>query len=77
MDFKWIVLHSSDSVAGLNVYSMLKHETVVLTLAAVEKIEEKLLKQMHKQDFRDHKFLRQRAHLQVQPHLPAGVERPW
>lgn len=35
-------------VYGLNVYSMLKHETLVLTLAAVEKIEKKLLYQMHK-----------------------------
>lgn len=33
---------------GLNVYSMLKHETLVLTLAAVEKIQQKLLYQMHK-----------------------------
>ncbi|XP_041354179.1 39S ribosomal protein L4, mitochondrial-like [Gigantopelta aegis] len=35
-------------VYGLNVYSMLKHETLVLTLAAVEKIEQKLLYEMHK-----------------------------
>ncbi|KAK3580874.1 hypothetical protein CHS0354_032936 [Potamilus streckersoni] len=35
-------------VYGLNVYSMLKHETLVLTLAAVEKLEKKLLAQMHK-----------------------------
>ncbi|XP_033735362.1 39S ribosomal protein L4, mitochondrial-like isoform X2 [Pecten maximus] len=35
-------------VYGLNVFSMLKHETLVLTLAAVEKIEKKLLYQMHK-----------------------------
>lgn len=34
-------------VYGLNVYSILKHETLVLTLAAVEKIEKKLLEQMH------------------------------
>lgn len=34
-------------VYGLNVYSMLKHETLVLTLAAVEKIEEKLVEAMH------------------------------
>ncbi|XP_050405149.2 39S ribosomal protein L4, mitochondrial [Patella vulgata] len=33
---------------GLNVYSMLKHETLVLTLAAVEKLEEKLLYQLHR-----------------------------
>lgn len=37
-------------VYGLNVYSMLKHETLVLTLAAVEKIEEKLVKAMYEQD---------------------------
>lgn len=35
-------------VYGLNVFSMLKHETLVLTLAAVEKIEQKLLYEMHK-----------------------------
>ncbi|GAB1605964.1 39S ribosomal protein L4, mitochondrial, partial [Argonauta hians] len=34
-------------VYGLNVYSMLKHETLILTLAAVEKIEQKLLFQLH------------------------------
>ncbi|CAL1531239.1 unnamed protein product [Lymnaea stagnalis] len=32
---------------GLNVYSMLKHDTLVLTLAAVEKIEGKLLDELH------------------------------
>ena len=35
-------------VSALNVYSMLKHETVVLTLAALERLEEQLLFQMHK-----------------------------
>lgn len=30
-------------VYGLNVRDMLKHETLILTLAAVEKIEQKLL----------------------------------
>ena len=34
----WIML----CLHVLNVYSMLKHETLVLTLAALEKIEEKL-----------------------------------
>lgn len=34
-------------VYGLNVYSMLKHHTLVLTLSAVEKIEERLLHHMH------------------------------
>lgn len=32
---------------GLNVYGILKHETLVLTLAAVEKLEKKLLEKMH------------------------------
>jgi len=32
---------------GLNVYSMLKHETLVLTVAAVERIEERLLSHVH------------------------------
>ncbi|XP_045178237.2 39S ribosomal protein L4, mitochondrial-like [Mercenaria mercenaria] len=34
-------------VYGLNVYSMLKHETLILTLSAVEKIEKKLLEKLH------------------------------
>ncbi|XP_067680386.1 large ribosomal subunit protein uL4m-like [Haliotis asinina] len=42
-------------VYGLNVYSMLKHETLVLTLAAVEKLEKKLLYQMYKTEM-DTKF---------------------
>ncbi|KAK2180625.1 hypothetical protein NP493_435g02057 [Ridgeia piscesae] len=45
-------------VYGLNVYSLLKHETLVLTLPALEKIEEKLLLQMHKADHREKKFSR-------------------
>jgi large subunit ribosomal protein L4 len=36
---------------GLNVYSMLKHDTLVLTTAAVNKIEEKLLYQLNRPDF--------------------------
>ncbi|KAI0208004.1 39S ribosomal protein L4, mitochondrial [Lamellibrachia satsuma] len=43
-------------VYGLNVYSMLKHETLILTLSALEKIEEKLLFQMHKADHHEKKF---------------------
>jgi len=43
-------------VYGLNVYSMLKHETVVLTLAALERIEERLLRQMHSVEFREVPF---------------------
>ncbi|KAL4216956.1 54S ribosomal protein L4 mitochondrial [Mactra antiquata] len=34
-------------VYGLNVYSILKHNTLVLTLAAVDKIEKKLLERLH------------------------------
>ncbi|KAF4523458.1 hypothetical protein B566_EDAN008867 [Ephemera danica] len=37
-------------VYGLNVYSMLKHETLVLTLDAVKRIEEKLLYHLHRPD---------------------------
>lgn len=35
-------------VYGLNVYSMLKHDTLVLTRSAVDVIEEKLLTHLHK-----------------------------
>ncbi|KAF6017379.1 mRpL4 [Bugula neritina] len=41
---------------GLNVYSMLKHETVVLTLSAVEKIEERLLYHLHRSGCVQQKF---------------------
>lgn len=34
-------------VYGLNVYSMLKHSTLVLTVAAAEKIEERILKNLN------------------------------
>lgn len=34
-------------VYGLNVYSMLKHETLVLTVAAAEKIQERILHHFH------------------------------
>ncbi|XP_014673627.1 PREDICTED: 39S ribosomal protein L4, mitochondrial-like [Priapulus caudatus] len=34
-------------VYGLNVYSMLKHETLVLTMAALERIEDRLLTHLH------------------------------
>uniref|UniRef100_A0A131XK21 Large ribosomal subunit protein uL4m n=1 Tax=Hyalomma excavatum TaxID=257692 RepID=A0A131XK21_9ACAR len=37
-------------VYGLNVHSMLKHDTLVLTLSAVEEIENKLLFHMHRTD---------------------------
>ena len=35
------------SISGLNVHSMLKYETLVLTLPALELIEEKLLRCLH------------------------------
>lgn len=35
-------------VYGLNVYSMLKHDTLILTKAAVELIESKLLTHLHR-----------------------------
>lgn len=35
---------------GLNVYSMLKHDTLVLTQAAVERIQEKILFHLHRID---------------------------
>ena len=37
-------------VYGLNVYSMLKHDTLVLTRAAVEKIQEKIQFQFNRID---------------------------
>ena len=43
-------------ISGLNCYSMLKHETLVLTLAAVEKIEQKLLFQMYRADLKEPKY---------------------
>jgi large subunit ribosomal protein L4 len=38
------------SITGLNVYSMLKHQTLVLTLAALERIEERMLFHLHRND---------------------------
>ena len=35
---------------GLNTYSMLKHDTLVLTVDAVRHIEERLLFQLHRTD---------------------------
>jgi len=40
-------------VYGLNCYSMLKHETLVLTTTAVNRIEEKLLFHFHRMDAHD------------------------
>ncbi|XP_066246292.1 large ribosomal subunit protein uL4m [Euwallacea similis] len=37
-------------VYGLNVYSMLKHDTLVLTRSAVDVIEEKILTNLHRND---------------------------
>nr|CAD7257543.1 unnamed protein product [Timema shepardi] len=37
-------------VYGLNVYSMLKHDTLVLTMAAVDQLEEKLLFHLNRTD---------------------------
>jgi large subunit ribosomal protein L4 len=39
-------------VYGLNVYSMLKHDTLVLTKAAVERITEKILFALNRQEIR-------------------------
>lgn len=35
-------------VYGLNVYSMLKYETLVLTKAAVDRLQSRLLYQLHR-----------------------------
>ena len=40
-------------VYGLNVYSMLKHETLILTPEAVEEIEDKLLYQLSRTDLKN------------------------
>ncbi|KAJ8948199.1 hypothetical protein NQ318_010475 [Aromia moschata] len=37
-------------VYGLNVWSMLKHDTLILTRSAVDLIEDKLLTHLHKND---------------------------
>jgi large subunit ribosomal protein L4 len=39
-------------VYGLNVYSMLKHNTLVLTKAAAERIQEKILFNLRRNDSR-------------------------
>jgi large subunit ribosomal protein L4 len=38
---------------GLNVYSMLKHDTLVITLRTLDKLESKLLSHMNSLEFRD------------------------
>jgi len=40
-------------VYGLNCFSMLKHETLVLTLEALEEIEKKMLYQLNRTDFKN------------------------
>lgn len=40
-------------VYGLNVYSMLKHNTLVLTRGALDLIESKILTHLHKMNTRD------------------------
>ena len=40
---------------GLNVYSMLKHETLVMTVRSLETIESKLLFHMHNVELRGKK----------------------
>jgi large subunit ribosomal protein L4 len=50
-------------VYGLNVHSMLKHETLVLTLAAVQEIESKLLFQLRRTDLKN----------VIYKHRPSGV----
>ncbi len=64
------VLDGYINFSGLNCYSMLKHETLVLTLAAVEKIEEKLLFQMNRPDCWEPRFNRNDALAYSQPHIP-------
>jgi len=54
-------------VYGLNVYSMLKHETLVITSAALKTIEEKLAKHIMKLNSAEPKFDRQKAHLYSMP----------
>ena len=47
---------------------MLKHETLVLTLAAVEKIEQKLLFQMYRTELKEPKYDPKTALEFSQPH---------
>lgn len=43
-------------VYGLNVHSLLKHETVVLSLGALDKIESQILSDMHSPEYLEKKF---------------------
>lgn len=51
---------------GLNVFSMLKHETLVITKAALEAVEMKLLKLVNAEDHRTKKFERVRGDVKWQ-----------
>ncbi|CAL1275130.1 unnamed protein product [Larinioides sclopetarius] len=50
---------------GLNVYSMLKYDTLVLTLEALNKIEERLLFNLHRADIQQPKFRQTRINQSV------------
>jgi large subunit ribosomal protein L4 len=52
---------------GLNVYSMLKHETLILTLPALEHIEKCLLAHMHAADAWDYKYSKSAWHQPIRP----------
>lgn len=41
---------------GLNVYSMLKHNKLVLTTKSVEKIESKIIHYLHNNEYRDQPY---------------------
>ena len=43
---------------GLNVYSMLKHSTLVVTLKSLETIESKILYYLHNTQSRDIEYLK-------------------
>jgi large subunit ribosomal protein L4 len=43
---------------GLNTYSMLKHNTLVMTTRSLEKLESKILFYMHNNQFRNASFNR-------------------
>lgn len=53
---------------------MLKHQAVILTLGAVEHLEEKLLYQIHKVDRREKKFDKNIATQQTQVSLPRHLK---
>lgn len=49
---------------GLNVYSMLKHDTLVMTVRAVKHVEEKILYHLHRTDH--HKIATKKFHVDNQ-----------